>query len=107
MFESSPRSESGVAVNKLVRAVLLHQLRDQGCPAGLMTGTNPSPIIAVEIFVKRNKVAPVRICLKLLHSAEHRPPAVLILLKDLDQPLGNFPGNLPKIEHAAGSRRAL
>ena len=63
-------------------AILLNQLCHQGGPAGLMAGTDARTIIAVEILVERNQVAPVRIVLKLLSAAEDRPPPVLIAAKD-------------------------
>ena len=63
-------------------AILLNQLCHQGGPAGLMAGADARTIIAVEILVERNQVAPVRIALKLLGIAEDRPSPILVARKD-------------------------
>src|SRR6266536_1190104 len=57
-------------------AALLNQLGCQSRPAGLMAGADSGPVIAVEVLVEQDEIFPVRIVLKFLHAAEHRPAAV-------------------------------
>ena len=40
------------------------QLGDQGGPSGLVAGAQARAVVAVEVFIKRNVVAPVGIGLK-------------------------------------------
>src|SRR5215472_5411260 len=42
-------------------AALLEKLGHQCCPTGLMTGAEPRTIVAVEVLVEQNQIAPVRI----------------------------------------------
>src|SRR5438270_538450 len=63
--------------------LLLHQPSDQTRPARLVARPHPRTVVAVEIFVERHMIAPVRVILKLLYPAEHRPPSVRIPHKDM------------------------
>ena len=47
-----------------------------------MTGTEPTSVIPVEVFVERDVIAPVRIVLKGRVGAEYSPAALLIPQKD-------------------------
>ena len=58
------------------RAVLLNQFGDNCRPSGLMAGTDTRAIVAMEIFIEQNKVAPVRIGLKFFRAAVHRPASL-------------------------------
>ena len=60
----------------------LDQLRHQSCPAGLVTRAEPRAVVAVEVFVEQDQVAPVRIVLELFRAAVDRPPAVRIPQED-------------------------
>ena len=42
-------------------------------PAGLVAGAQPRPVVAVEVLVEEDVVAPVRIGLELLRAAIDRP----------------------------------
>ena len=53
--------------------ILLHQLRDQSGPAGLMARADTGAVVAVKVFVERDQIAPVRIGLELFRAAENRP----------------------------------
>ena len=76
-------------------SILLNQLCHKGGPAGLMAGAYARAVIAVEILVEGNQVAPVWIILKLLGAAEDRPPAILVARKDPGQSLRNIARDLP------------
>ena len=72
-----------------------------------MAGSYPGAVVAVEIFMKGDEIAPVGIGLKFLRCAEDRPAFIRPAQKDPHQPPGDFARNLPQISHPAGTRRAL
>src|SRR5262249_1230443 len=45
-------------------------------PAGLVAGAQAGAVVAVEVLVEQQAVAPVRVLLKLLAAAVHGPPAL-------------------------------
>src|SRR5262245_9397419 len=65
---------------------LLNQFRHQSGPAGLMTGADASPVVPMKVFVEQYVVAPMRIALQTVRSAEHRACPLGILKKDVRQP---------------------
>src|SRR5690348_8886423 len=52
--------------------------RDDSGPARLVTRPEPGAVVAVEVLVEEQVIAPVRVVLELLRSAEHRAAAVLV-----------------------------
>ena len=54
---------------------LLYQLRHQAGPAGLVAGTDPRAVIAMEIFIEKRVVFPVGIGLEFFGAAVKRPAA--------------------------------
>ena len=52
----------------------LDQFRNDPGPPGLVAGADARPVIAMEILVEEEVVAPVRIGLEFLGPAIHRPP---------------------------------
>ena len=80
------------ALLRIERAEELDQLRHQPGPAGLMAGAEPRAVVAVEVFVEQDVVAPVGIGLELLRAAVHRPPAVLVAQEDPREPVGDLLG---------------
>jgi hypothetical protein len=56
----------------------VHSTGDQTRPPGLVTRAKARSVIAVEILVERNIVAPVRVLLKLGCSSINRAPPVLL-----------------------------
>src|SRR6476469_10571318 len=64
----------------------MHGTCDDAGPAGLMAGAEASAVVPMEIFVKENQIAPVRVLLKFLGAAVDRPPTVFVLEKDIRQP---------------------
>ena len=63
----------GIRCSKQVQAA-----GDQAGPARLVAGAQPGAIVAVEVFMKKDEVAPVRVLLKLPDTAVDRTPAVLV-----------------------------
>jgi hypothetical protein len=47
----------------------MHEAGDDPGPAGLMAGTQAGPVVAVEVLVEQDEVAPVRVFLELLRAA--------------------------------------
>ena len=44
-------------------------------PTGLVAGADAGAVVAVEVFVERHEIAPMRVVLKFLRAAENRPAA--------------------------------
>src|SRR3954447_24790169 len=80
---------------------LLHQLGDNSSPPGLMTGSKAGTGISMEVFMKENQVAPVRIGLELFEIAEHRPSTFCVSKKNVGHAAGQFTRNIPKCQHLA------
>ena len=54
----------------------LHQAGDDSRPAGLMTRTQASAVVAMEVFVEQHAITPMRIVLKGRIASEHRTPTL-------------------------------
>ena len=52
----------------------VHHPRDDAGPAGLMAGAEPGAVVAVEVLVEQDEIAPVRIVLELA-ACRRRPAA--------------------------------
>src|SRR5512135_181221 len=85
------------------------QLSHQCGPAGLMAGPEPGAVVAVEVFVERDVIAPVWVGLEDEVVSEHRPTATtrLVLQEEPDQTAGEFVGNLAQVHPAARPGRQL
>src|SRR5262245_50492090 len=51
-----------------------------------MAGAKARAVVAVEVFVEQDQIAPVRVRLELLRTAVHRPPALFVLEEDIAAP---------------------
>ena len=79
----SAPSERGLLTNfqcplGIQKPVELDGLGHQPGPAGLVAGAQPGAVVAVEVLVEEDVVAPVGIGLELLRAAVDGPPAVLV-----------------------------
>ena len=72
----------------------VHDNSDRAGPPCLVAGAETCPIVAVEIFVEQDQVAPVRIFLELLRASVHRPPAVRVAKERGCQPALDLLRNL-------------
>ena len=88
-------------------ATLLQEFRHQPGPAGLMTGANAGPVVAVEILVEKHQVSPVRVRLKLLGTAVYRPAIVFIRQENPGQTPREFCRDIPQRHHPAGASGKL
>src|SRR5215831_9784858 len=77
------------------------QLRDDTRPARLVAGAKARAIVTVEIFAEQDVIFPLRISLKFLRPAVHRPPARAIAQKDPGEPMGDVPGHLEQVHDLA------
>ena len=79
---------------------------DEAGPAGLMACAEPGAVVAVEVFVEEDVVAPVGIGLELFRAAVDGSPAVWCGEPDGDEPVGEVAiarrGQLP-----AGAGRGI
>src|SRR5215510_9709042 len=85
----------------------LHQCSNRASPAGLVAGSQPRSIVAVEVLVKKQVVLPLRIGLKFCCAAENRPATGLVSQKNPDQAAGNFPGYFEQFQEVSRAGRAL
>src|SRR4051794_25635532 len=60
----------------------MHGARDRSGPAGLVIGAQAHAVVAVEVFVELDVIAPVGIVLELLLHPVHRPGARFVLQED-------------------------
>ena len=60
--------------------------RDDPRPAGLVAGSEAGPVIAVEILIEQQAIAPVRVLLELPGAAMDRTPAIGTFQEDAGQP---------------------
>ena len=55
-----------------------------------MAGANAGAVVSMEVFVKQDEIAPVRVGLKLLGAAIERTPAVWSAMKNSENPASYF-----------------
>ena len=67
---------------------------DQAGPARLVAGPEPRAVVAVEVLVEQDQIAPVRIVLELGRPAVDRPPSIGIAQERARQPAGKSPAPL-------------
>ena len=64
---------------------LLNQFRHQSRPSSLMAGPDTGTVVPMEIFIEQDVIAPMRIVLQSIRSAEHRTFPLGILEEDVGQ----------------------
>ena len=79
--------------------VKLDQFGHEPGPAGLMAGTEARAIIAVEVLVKEDVIAPVGIALELLTAAVDGAPALLVAGEYPGEPVGDLFAHLEEVHH--------
>src|ERR1700756_5302495 len=72
-----------------------------------MTRAHAETGVAVEVLVKKNQVAPMRIHLELLQVAEYRSVALLVTKKDVCHPARQLTRHDPQRLHVSRSSREL
>ena len=65
----------------------VHHPSDDSCPSGLVTGAEPRPVVAMEILIEREEVAPMGILLKLSGATINGSTPIAIPQEDVSQPM--------------------
>src|SRR5439155_9780966 len=77
------------------------QQPDGAGPAGLVAGPDPGAVVAVEVLVEQDQVAPVRVVAQDRLSTVYRPVPVGVGAEAADEPVADFAGHLVKVAPAA------
>src|SRR5262245_11629305 len=80
---------------------------DETRPTGLVARAEASAIVAVEVLVEEDQVAPVRVVLELGCASVDRPLAARVAQEDAREPPRDLLRDLEKGHPVPGSRRAL
>src|ERR1700682_6068588 len=72
-----------------------------------MARAQTRPIVTVEVFIKEDVVAEMRITLEFLSAAKYRPPALLVPQEKTGEPPGQVRSHIGKIHHDARTLRAF
>src|SRR5262249_47574323 len=91
----------------LHKAVGLNEPRDDSCPASLVAGADARAVIAVEVLVEQNEIAPVWVGLEFRGRAVDRALAGLVAQEDATQTPGNLLADLEQVHLPARPGRAL
>src|SRR5688572_30259494 len=85
LFQKMPRVD---------RAEVLDHRGHESGPPGLVAGTEAGAVVAVEILMEQQQIAPVGIGLERLLAAEHGAAPVRPAFPDRDHPPSDFLGDL-------------
>src|SRR5258705_12876304 len=88
-------------------AVKLDEFGHESCPAGLVTGAQPGTIVAMEVFVEVDVVAPERIVLELFRAAIDGSSAIRVAQENPGEPVGDFPADFEEVHEVAGAGGAF
>ena len=84
-------------------ALLLDEVGYQAGPASLVARAHTSAVVAVEVLVERDVVAPMRVALEQVDLAEYGPPPASVAEEDALQAAGDIACDLPKRQLLAGT----
>ena len=70
------------------------QQGDDAGPTRLVASAEASTVVAVEVFVEQQMIAPMRITLKFFGATENRPPVGFVAQKDVGQTIGDLARDL-------------
>src|SRR5262249_34460877 len=88
-------------------APFVDQGGDEGRPARLVRGAQPGAVVAVEVLIEEDEVAPEGVVLERARAAVDRPSAGGVAREDPDQAVGDLAGQLVECGRpAAGGRGA-
>src|SRR5207248_3600648 len=76
---------------------LLEQFGDEAGPAGLMVGPKAGAVVAVEVFIEQNQIAPIGIALEDFGSPSDGPAARVVAQENADQTARNFRSDPPEV----------
>src|SRR5947208_15878670 len=81
----------------------VHGTRDDARPSGLVARAEPRAVVAVEVFVEQDEIAPVRVLLEPAGAAVHRPAPIHVTQEDVAQTVRDFLGDLIERHVPAGA----
>src|SRR6516162_3430855 len=85
----------------------VHDPGDDPRPAGLVAGAEAGPVVAVEVLVEEEAIAPVRVLLELPGAAEDGPPALPVPEERVRQAAADLLGDLEQVHAPAGAGGAF
>src|SRR5258707_6277143 len=85
----------------------LDEFGHESCPAGLVTGAQPGTIVAMEVFVEVDVVAPERIVLELFRAAVDGSSAIRVAQENPGEPVRDFPADFEEVHEVAGAGGAF
>src|ERR671925_1782990 len=88
-------------------ARLLQQLGDEAGPPRLVAGADAGTAVAVEVFIEKHEVAPMRITGEALDAAVDWATPVRVAQEDPREPARQLGGDLGERHHVARARREL
>jgi hypothetical protein len=77
--------------------VLLDQFCDQSGPTRLVARADAGAVVAVEVFVEWDQIAPVRVVLEFFRAAENRSSLIHIAKKESASADAKFPRPPPSV----------
>ena len=98
---------SGVRREGQAARLLHEEQRDEPGPAGLVARAETGAVVAVEVLVEQQQVAPVRIGLEQLGAPEHGAPPALVAQEGRGQAPADLVGHLEQVQLVARAGRAL
>src|SRR5262249_38309595 len=85
----------------------MDQPGDETSPARLMAGAQAGAVVAVEVLVEQDQVAPMRIGLEFSGASVDGASALLVAKEQTREPLGDLSRDLEQGYVLAGARRTL
>src|SRR5678815_6051681 len=72
-----------------------------------MAGADSGAVVAMEVLIEQQAIAPVRVILEFVRPPEYGPPAVFVSAEDGHQARGKIASHLEQRHGAAGAGRAF
>src|SRR6266481_166596 len=85
----------------------LDEFGHESCPTGLVTGAQPGTIVAMEVFIEVDVVAPVGIRLELFRAAVDGSSAMRVAQENPGEPVRDLLADLEEVHQGAGTRGAF
>src|ERR1700758_2470876 len=86
------------------RGEQMHGPGDGAGPSGLVARAEAGPVVAVEVLVEQDEIAPVRILLELLAPPIYGSPTILAADEDGGEAVRDVGGHLIQVHPTAGAR---
>src|ERR1041385_8833461 len=83
------------------RSKQMNESGNQPCPSGLVARSQSGSVVAMEVFVEQQIIAPIRIGLEFFRAPIHRQAPVLIAEENTGQAITDFMAHLKQIHQSA------